>query len=311
MINPEVAPAAGLSALRRTIADIFGEDGERWFRDLPSLLEWCRDAWGLTVDPPFADLSYHYVAPAATADGRRVVLKLGVPSDDFRAQVQALAAFAGGAMVQLLAADPRRGAMLMERLDPGAPVTAAGSDDDALEASLALLPDLWRPVPLGSAFPTVADWAAGLARLRARFGGGTGPLPGPLVEAAERRFADLLAPGPAPYLLHGDYHYGNVLSARRRPWVAIDPKGVVGEPAYDVGYLIANPTPSLGWAEDPRRILERRLAIAAERLGLDARRLHGYAFCQSVLGAWWSVEDHDAGWEPAVRVAEALVGLGP
>ena len=164
---------------------------------------------------------------------------------------------------------------------------------------------LWRPVPPDHTFPTVARWAKGMQRLRAEFGGGTGPFPSRLVEKAERLFADLLGSMNAPVLLHGDLHHWNILAAERRPWLAIDPKGIAGEPAYEVGALLRN---RLDAGPDIRRLTMRRVDQLAEALGFDRKRLWAWCLAQAVLSAWWSYEDHGGGWEEMIEFAELLDG---
>lgn len=152
-------------------------------------------------------------------------------------------------------------------------------------------------------------WAAGMERLRGHFGGGAGPLPVRLVETAESLFAELLASMDEPVLLHGDLHHWNILSAEREPWLALDPKGVVGEPAYEVGALLRNPLPGLLDTPNPGRILARRVDQLAEELGFDRQRLIGWGVAQAVLSAWWSIEDHGEhreGWKEAMTCAELL-----
>ena len=100
-------------------------------------------------------------------------------------------------------------------------------------------------------------------------------MPARLVEEAEALLAWLVPSQTGPVLLHGDLHHGNVLSARRRPWLAIDPKGVVGERAFDAGALLYNP----------------RLS-------------------RSVLAAYWSWEDGGEMWEEALAFAEMLAAIG-
>jgi streptomycin 6-kinase len=168
---------------------------------------------------------------------------------------------------------------------------------------------LWRPVTPDHPFPTVAGWAAGLGRLRARFGGTTGPLPAALVERAERLFADLIGSMGEPVLLHGDLHHDNILTAQRQPWLALDPKGVVGEAAYETGALLRNPAGRVLQAPDPAGMMARRIDQLAAELGFEWERIRGWALAQAVLSAWWSIEDHGYGWEEAIAYAEILAGL--
>ncbi len=131
------------------------------------------------------------------------------------------------------------------------------------------------------------------------------------MERAEGLFAELLPSSTAPVVLHGDLHHDNLLDVGGRGWLAIDPKGVVGEPAYEVGALLRNPERRLVGEGDLRRLLERRVDLLAERLELDRRRVVGWGMAQAVLSAWWSVEDGEGEAPPplTLAVAEALAAL--
>jgi streptomycin 6-kinase len=196
--------------------------------------------------------------------------------------------------------------MLLERLSPGTPLADLADDEAATAIAAEVMRQLWRPVPPDHPFPTVERWAEGMQRLRAEFGGGVGPFPPKLVEQAERLFADLLGSMDTPVLLHGDLHHWNILAAARQPWLAIDPKGLVGEPAYEVGALLRN---KLDVAPDIKRLTVRRVDQLAEALGFDRARLLSWNLAQAVLSAWWSYEDHGSGWEEMVEFAEMLADL--
>lgn len=293
----------------RTIRELHGETGDEWLQCLPALLADCALRWSLTILPPFEPLTYNYVAPAIRRDGTDVVLKVGVPNPELLTEIEALRQFDGHGMVQLLDADPELGILLLERLKPGAPLSELGDDQQATSIAAQVMRQLWRPAPPQHPFPTVAKWATGLERLRRRFGGGTGPLPSGWVEAAEYLFGELIGSMAEPVLLHGDLHHENILSAERQPWLALDPKGVVGEPAYEVGALLRNPIPGLLKQPHPERTLARRVDQLAEELGLDRARLVDWGLAQAVLSAWWGIEDHGHGWEWGIACAEVLATL--
>ncbi|MFL6336534.1 MAG: aminoglycoside phosphotransferase family protein [Pyrinomonadaceae bacterium] len=181
--------------------------------------------------------------------------------------------------------DAEWGALLLERLEPGTQLVALCEEEDeaATGAAAGVMKQLWRPAPAAHNFPTAADWGGGLRRLREHFGGGTGPFPRRLLEEAESLFAELLASSEAPVLTHGDLHHGNVLAAARTPWLAIDPKGLVAEPAYEVGALLRNPLPQLLRWPDPVRVTERRIAQLSDELGFDRARVRGWGLAQAVL----------------------------
>lgn len=294
----------------RTITELHTEAGAAWLSRLPALIADCSQRWSLTVMPPYEPLSYNYVAPAVRADGTDVVLKVGVPNPELLTEMEALRLCDGRGMVRLLEADREQGILLLERLRPGTPLSDLTDDERATSVAAHVMRQLWRPPPPENPFPSVARWAAGLKRLRDHFGGRSGPFPADLVEAAEALFAELIDSMAEPVLLHGDLHHENILAAERQPWLALDPKGVLGEPAYEVGALLRNPMPQLLAAPRPARILARRVDQLAEELGFDRERLLGWGLAQAVLAAWWSFEDHGHGWESGIACAELLAALG-
>jgi streptomycin 6-kinase len=296
------APVSLIPAhFERTTIELYGERGVTWLARLPILLAGCEQRWSLTVQPPFA-LSYNYVCPARRVDGTEVVLKAGVPNPELLAEIAALQLCSGRGMARLLEADEEQGVLVIERLRPGTPLADLADDDEATRIVARVMQQLWQPVPAEHSFPSVARWAAGLQKLRPHFGGTTGPLPQKLVETAEALFVDLLASMESPVVLHGDLHHWNILSAEREPWLALDPKGIVGEPAYEVGAWLRNQMAG------PTR-MARRVAIFSEALGVDRQRLIGWGLAQAVLSAWWSIEDHGHGWEEAIACAEMLQTL--
>jgi streptomycin 6-kinase len=285
--------------------EVFAAEGEAWLRRLPLILVDCERRWSMTVGPPFVPLSYNYVAPAVLANGTRVVLKIGFPSKELLSEMEALRLYEGDGIARLLAWEREQGALLLERLEPGTPLARLADDEKATAIGASAMLKLWRPAPADHSFPTVADWTRGLERLRARFDGGTGPLPASRVEEAERLFADLLASAAQPMLLHGDLHHSNILAARRAPWLAIDPKGLVGDPGFEVGAFLAN---EILEKPEPAKLIARRLDQLSEALGIERARLRAWGLAFMVLSAWWSIEDHGYGWERAMACAELLKG---
>ncbi|MBI5946736.1 MAG: phosphotransferase [Chloroflexi bacterium] len=288
------------------IVEVFGAEGAAWIDALPSLLAEAAERWGLQVGEPFEPLSYNYVAPAVRRGGETAVLKAGVPGAELRSEIAALRHYDGRGAVRLLESDADRGLLLLERVTPGTPLVALDDDEDATRIAAGVMRRLWRPPPAGHEFPAVGDWLRGFERHRARCERGSGPFPATLFARGEALAGELLETSGAPVVLHGDFHHWNILRGEREPWLAIDPKGVVGEPAYEAGALLRNPTPDyLRWP-GIERVMARRVEILAETLGFERERIAGWGFAQAVLSACWSHEDHGAGWEPAIACAEIL-----
>jgi len=212
-------------------------------------------------------------------------------------------------MARLLDYDINDKALLLERLEPGTPLSELADDDEATSQAAAVMRQLWRPAPPIHPFPSIIDWGRGFLRLRQRYEGGNGPFPAALLQEAETLFAELSASMAESVVLHGDLHHENILAARRVPWLAIDPKGVVGEPAYETGALLRNCLPDLRDAPQVVRVLARRIDLLAEALDLDRARVRDWAIAQAVLSAWWIIEDGSDNLEDQITCAELLAAI--
>jgi streptomycin 6-kinase len=197
------------------------------------------------------------------------------------------------------------GAVLLERALPGDRLTdlmLAGHDDAAMVILCQVAATLHHAAPPPHHFPRVEDWACGFARHRTS---GDATIPAAMLDRAQALFAALAATQGARRLLHGDLHHDNILFDARRGWLAIDPKGVLGEAANEIGAALRNPTEDASRFADAA-IIERRVAIAVAQLGLDRQRVLAWAFAQAVLSAVWSLED---GFSPVGGLATATALL--
>jgi len=281
----------------------FGDDGRAWLGSLPSLVAECEQRWSLTAGPPFEPLSYSYTAPARDRQGARAVLKLAVPGPFTVAEIDALRLFDGDGAARLIDSDEGLGAMLLERMEPGDLLLGMEDDREAMSIAAGLMVRLRRPVPPEHRFHDVWEWMQGLERLRSAFDGGTGPFPAHLVERAETH---LRAPSGKNAVLHGDLHHYNILSARREPWLAIDPKGIVGEPEYEAAAFLRN---KLLDQPEPRRVLSARIDQLADEAGLGRERMIGWGLADRVLSAWWSYEESGRADEADLAVAAMYTDL--
>jgi streptomycin 6-kinase len=297
---PDLPTPPGLA---RRAADVHGDPEGQWLRALPETVAECGRRWSLTFTGEAAAPSWNCLVSAVTSAGEPVLLKVGL---ELQREADALAHYDGRGAVRLLDADPDLGVLLLEQLLPGTPLSSVLDDEEATTIAASLMRELWRPAPADHTFPSVEDWARGLVKLRQQFDGGTGPLPTGLVERAEGLFSELLPSQANRVVLHGDLHHENILRAQRRPWLAIDPKGVLGEPCYETGALLRNTWGELASRAARPEVQARRIAILSDVLGLDRERIRSWAVAQAVLSAWWCVEDGDPGWANVIACAEAL-----
>lgn len=266
----------------------------------------CALEWRVIVDQTF-DSPTSIVAFGRRATQPIVLKVVKNPGDEWRCG-DVLDAFDGHGVVRVYEHAP--GAVLLERAIPGHPLSELslqGRDDEATEV---LADVIGRMSPSRSAScPTVEDWAAGFDRYVAT---GADEIPNHLVAEARHLYAALCASQTRPRLLHGDLQHYNILFDAGRGWLAIDPKGVVGEIECEIGPALRNPFERPDVFANPV-VIEKRLATLARKLQLDPARALAWSFSQAVLSAIWDVEDGNRldAHHPSIRLAEAVHPLLP
>ena len=257
------------------------QDRRAWLTALPGVIAQARHRWSLRVGEPFQPGGWTaWVAPARDAAGHDLVLKIAWPHPDATHEADGLRAWAGQGAVRLHAAHdfgPAH-ALLLERCRPGTELSVRPEPDQDLVIA-ALLPRLWIQPAGDHRFASLTQmcqrWADQAERALAA--GATPPDLDPgLARAGLAMFRELPATADRQVLLCTDLHAGNVLAASREPWLVIDPKPHVGDPAYDVLQHLLNCDQRL--RDDPRG-LARRLA---DLLDLDAGRVLAWLFARCV-----------------------------
>lgn len=225
--------------------------GAAWLARLPRLVAELAGEWRLCVGEPF-ETHIAWVAPVRTADGAEAVLKVSFPEAESEHEPDALAWWAGRGAAGLLAADAARAALLVERLDPGTQLWSVGDDEEAKRIAAGVLRELHaRPAP---------------------------PEP----------FRPLAAEAPPQVVLHQDLHGGNVLLDAERGWLAVDPKPLAGDPAFDAASLLRDRRSWLLREPHPERLVARRLDVLAAELGHDRERLGAWGIGHALA---WGLED--------------------
>jgi streptomycin 6-kinase len=272
-----------------------------WLRALPDLIDRLAARWSLTLGPHFPEIGYNYVAPATRADGTPAVFKVSRYIDDTRNEIAAMRLWDGDGAARLLEADPELGAQLIERLEPGTMLTevADANDDDATVIAAGVLRHLWRPAPAVHGLRPLASWLDAYDRNREALSQGARGFPPAIFRRADAMRRDLLASSEEQTVLHGDLHHFNILRARRAPWLAIDPHGLVGDRCFDICQFLRNPMPQ----GVPVAVNRRRLDIFCAELGLDRQRTKDWCFVHAILDACWGFED-DENWARSVAYAE-------
>jgi streptomycin 6-kinase len=280
-----------------------------WLAALPNLVSQLAARWSLTLEPHFPELSYNYVAPARRDDGTRCVFKVSRFVDETRTEIEALRLWNGEGAARLIAADPEHGALLIERLEPGTTLVevAERDDDEATRIAADLLRQLWRPAPAGHALRPLRSWFGAFDRNRDALRRGERGFPAVLFERADALLQEAIASTPADMILHGDHHHFNILRSLRpgeevTQWRVIDPKGLAGDPCFDICQFLFNP------GEETPSIIARRVDVFTAELGLDRRRARQWCFLWTMLQACWDFEDGDnAGWRKNLARADLFL----
>jgi streptomycin 6-kinase len=266
--------------------------GEEWLRRLPGLLNGLLAQWSLVPEGEVGWGAGAVAVPVASPSGP-AVLKVGWPHHEALSEHLGLRRWDGHGAVRLLRAEPRRFALLLERLDASTDLRAVPVDE-ACGVIGDLLAQLRSP-----ALPQVPTLSAYAARQLAK----PPPLdllPRRFVEQGRRLAAELVTDVDVDgWLLHTDLHYENVLRGTRQPWLAIDPKPTAGDRAFEVAPALWNRAAELGTGSSVRWNLRRRLEIVCEHAGIDEERAK----------AWTIVREVDNATDPAEGPGRASLAV--
>ncbi|MDH6579667.1 aminoglycoside phosphotransferase family protein [Kitasatospora sp. MAP5-34] len=280
--------------LAETVRASAGERGSAWLAALPTTVAEHLAGWDLTLERICRPGGRHsLIGYVHRADLTPAVLKAGLSIPAIAQEHAALAHWAGRGTVLLLAADPATGVLLLERLYGDIPLRSLAESKAMLE-STSLLSRLWVPPNDGHPFPLVADHVAELAAgLRRRRELPAAAEARPLIDEALEAATGLLADEPELLLLHGDFHHGKVLAADRAPWLAISPRPLVGERAYDLAWLARDRMDTLVGSPGPRGAARRRLHQLADAVDVNHDRLRNWTLFRTIEAGLRSLESGD------------------
>jgi streptomycin 6-kinase len=270
------------------------EDGRRrdWVAGLPQVVDGLAERWSLLLDEPFEPGGQTaWVAPARTGAGADVVLKVLWRHPEAEHEGDALVEWSGDGAA-LLHARHDEGhsiALLLERCRPGSELRQT-SEIRQDEVVAGLLARLWREPAQGHPFRPLQEMCD-------RWADRCEAAPNPHVDPGLARegvalFRSLPSTADREVLLPTDLHAGNILSAQREPWLAIDPKPYLGDPCYDVLQHLLNCPERLAAA--PHQMADRM----AELCHLDRERVCLWLFARCVV--------ESSSWPVAADVARQL-----
>ncbi|MEU8400064.1 aminoglycoside phosphotransferase family protein [Nonomuraea sp. NPDC048892] len=271
-------------AFARGTAEREGQRGAAWLAELPGITEHLFERWDCVQEGEITHGAVGVIVPVRRRDGGSAVIKVSFPHPGNVHEPDAFAAWGGRGAVLLYERADEHFAMLLER---------AGTSTLAQAAEVEEMVTVAGRVNRRLAVPA----PPGLPRLRERAGEWEEELrkdaeelahtmPPYVVDAAVATVRELGRFQP-DVVIHGDLHPGNILRAEREPWLAVDPKGYAGDPAYDGGTLLKALAPRLLGAGDLRAAVLRALAVFAEAAELDHDRVLRWVQFHAVRTAFW------------------------
>ena len=272
----------------------YAVSGADWLRRLPRLLEDLLDEWRLTPSEAAGWGHCAVVVPVDSETGP-AALKVTWPHVEAASEHLALRHWDGRGSVRLLRADPHRFALLLERLDPTDLRTIP--DEEACEVVGALLGQLRAPAIART--PTLSAYVARQLEKPPP----VHVLPRRFVDQGRRLAAELASdPRVDADLLHSDLHYENVLSGERQRWLAIDPKPMAGDRAFEVAPVLWNRVDELGTGSAFRWNVRRRLEVVCAAAGIDEDRAKAWTIVREVDNA-----GHEPPGSAGASLAVALI----
>jgi streptomycin 6-kinase len=254
------------------------------------------DQWALTIDGSPIRTASSDLLPVLR-DGAPAMLKVAHSREEQRG-ASILTWFAGEGAVRVLEIDGP--ALLLERAcghQSLADMSKSGRDDDAtriLCGAVRILHAARDRRPPSDLIP-LAVWFRALESNDH-----------PLLARSKVVARTLLADMPSVIPLHGDIHHDNVLHDRGRGWLAIDPKGLLGDRTFDYTNIFCNP--DLESATAPVNF-SRRLDLVAQASGVNRQRILEWVCAYAGLSASWCMEDEDRdGVELRLAIVEMTSG---
>ncbi|MEP3045301.1 MAG: aminoglycoside phosphotransferase family protein [Roseibium sp.] len=260
-------------------------NGAQWLARLPDLLEQCLSQWDLTsIGKPFSGSNVSLALPARR-NSEEVVLKIQYPDPDSIFEAEALRVWDSNGAVTLLKYDKENSALLLERCVPGG-YLAEDPNANVLNVVTDLLTRLWKPTdtPFTSLIDRAKIWAEDIPKAWMEKGQ---PCERYLVDAALDYIKTLSLDQPECVLLHQDMHGHNIISAEREPWLAIDPKPLVGEKAFSLAPIVRG----FEFGQTKEATLWRLDGLSAE-LGINRERARGWTVAQSMAWGFGGTRDH-------------------
>jgi streptomycin 6-kinase len=291
-----------MNTLTRNIINIFGETGKHWIANLPRIANELADDWKLNHIVPVDNMTFNYVAKASTGSNQPVILKISCDEQSISNEIQALKYFGSSGSIQLIALNEKYHALLLQQALPGTTLKSIypSQVEYVMDSYINTMKKLHvKRLSNNHNYRHISDWLMAIDNLKDH------SCPSHLIKKAITLKNELLSSMTTEIFLHGDLHHDNILKDGDH-WLAIDPKGIVGEPEFEIAAFDFMYVNELANMDDVKNIFEERVNMLARKANLNPQRMKDWVFVRLILMAAWHVEDNgDPSW--AIKLAELLI----
>ncbi|MBX3710167.1 MAG: phosphotransferase [Gammaproteobacteria bacterium] len=275
-----------ITILEKNVQNAFGEAGLQWICSLPIIVERLADYWSLSNIVPANNMNWNYVAYAIQKNHDHVVLKISSDRTTLESEYIALMHFDGDGAIKLIDRHSECQAILLEQAIPGN--TLKENYPAEIEKTITSYARVVKAIASRKSpnftYVHMSTWCEAIDKIQDE------RISDHFVNKAKQLKSKLLDSVKHEYLCHGDLHLENII-LNKNEWLAIDPKGIIGEMAFEAAafdLLDNDELKDLSTIES--KIISRvnQLSIA---LGIDSSRLLSWVFLRIIISAQWFVED--------------------
>ena len=276
-----------MKILEKNIINCFGENGRAWLDALPVTIEKLSAHWSLTDIKPVNKMSWHYVAFAIQNNKTPVVIKVGCDKKIIQDEYKVLQNFDGHGAIKVIDMNIELNALLLEQALPGCQLKSRDQSQifDTIRIYSSVVKTLSDCQQNKNNYTHASSWCEAIdkitdTRIEKRF-----------VDQAKKLKSILLHSAKNEYVCHGDLHLENIVQHGTK-WVCIDPKGIIGEMAFEAAAFDLLSDDEIKNDSDISSLISDRTMQLADTLNIDLNRLLSWIFLRVIISAQWFIEDN-------------------
>jgi streptomycin 6-kinase len=270
------------------IENVINRFGKDFYEKVLRDIETYADKWTLTTFQFIPSYSVNLIFKCYSENFGSVVLKIGNPtSREAFTEFNTLNQYNGRRFCRVFDADLENGVILEECVHPGNPLREESSLENRLSIFCSLYNGLHIAPDKAEIYPNYTEWVGRITDYMSK-----------RQDCKElylymKKANEICLSVSNMYsqqmLLHGDFHHDNILG-NDGEYIIIDPKGVIGDPVFDVPRFILNEFDDEITPELYKKINDI-IGILEINLNIPNDILRQCLYVETAMGICWSVED--------------------